>query len=55
MNDPDTVTCPKCGGHGVLPTGPFGEEPECRLCGGSGELPADWQDIEPDYLPGDEP
>jgi len=30
--------CPACRGYGVLPVGPWGEEPECRTCHGSGEI-----------------
>jgi len=38
MPDPEPTTCPNCNGVGLLPYGPFGEEPECRVCRGSGEV-----------------
>jgi len=37
-----------CNGYGVLPYGPYGEEPECRYCHGSGEVPCEPPDEEED-------
>lgn len=39
--------CPHCRGYGVLPSGPFGEEPECHYCGGSGEVPGEADRYDP--------
>lgn len=37
-NVEDTPTaCSRCSGTGLDPSGPYGEEPDCRACGGGGE------------------